>query len=85
MTSTFKVEFYSRAACRLSLLAEVFRVELCRVGVEPLVVVDPRHVDVQHVTLLQGDFRASYPDRYSCIKFTIHRLRDIHLKLTCSL
>ena len=63
---TFKDEFhYSRAALCLPLLAEVLRVELCRVRVEALVVVDPRHVDVQHVTLLQGDFRARYPERYS--------------------
>ena len=59
---------HSRASRRFALLAEILRVELGRVGVEPLVVVDAGDVDVEQVSLLHGDFRARYPDSRTKIR-----------------
>ena len=66
MNSISKVA-HSRTARRFALLAEVLRVEFCRVGVEGFVVVDAGDVDVEHFSLLHRDFRARYPAIYQYV------------------
>ena len=58
---------HSRTPRCFALLAEVLRVEVGRAGVKVFVVVDAGDVDVEHVSLLQCDFRARYPASYTYI------------------